>query len=52
MHKNFTLTKSQVLESSVKIAPKQVTINFIKQFARACKSRKMAQPELGIFILN
>ena len=51
MHKNFTLTKSQTLNSE-SIRPKDATINFIKQFARVCTIRKMEQKELGMFILN
>lgn len=52
MHKNFTLTKFQVVSNSEKKNPKESTINFIKQFARVCAVRKTTQPELGFFILN
>lgn len=52
MHKNFTLTKSQIVSNSETKKPKESTINFIKQFARVCAMRKMTQTELGMFILN
>lgn len=52
MQKNFTLNKSLTVNNSIKIKPKESTINFIKQFARVCKMKQMAQTELGIFILN
>ena len=52
MQKNFTLTKQKSVNNSVRTMPKESTVNFIKQFARVCKFRTMAQPELGMFILN
>lgn len=52
MHKNFTLTQSKTVNNSGNVKPKESTINFIKQFARVCVMKKMAQPELGVFILN
>ena len=52
MQKNFTLNKSLTVNNSIKIKPKESTINFIKQFARVCKMKQMTQTELGIFILN
>ncbi len=51
MNKNFTLTnKLNSLKSQP--GPKESSINFIKQFARACSIKKMNSPELGIFVMN
>lgn len=52
MQKNFTLSKSENVSQKGLIAPKESTVNFIKQFARVCKMKKMSQAELGMFILN
>ena len=52
MQKNFTLTTKQKTFNSSQPKPKESSINFIKQFTRVCTMQKMANPELGIFIMN
>lgn len=52
MHKNFTLNKPQVVDSSIQAKPKDSTVSFIKQFARVYKIKQIAHAELGVFILN
>lgn len=52
MQKNFTLTTKQKNFNSLQAKPKESSINFIKQFARVCTMQKLANPELGLFIMN
>lgn len=52
MHKNFTLIKTEEVKDSSTFGPKTATLNFLKQFARACSYQKTKIPELGKFMAN
>ena len=52
MQKNSTLIKGEGMKTSSNVGPKTATINFLKQFARACSYQKTKFPELGKFMAN